>query len=117
MFRVIVCGSRSFADFALLRSTLDVLLSRRLPDVVILSGGARGADQLAERYAALRGLTVERFPAQWERFGRSAGYIRNRQMAQCADAIVAFWDGCSRGTQHMISLASKLGIPYRIIRF
>jgi len=117
MFRVVVCGSRSFADFALLRSKLDVLLSRRLPDVVILSGGCRGADALGERYARLRNLPVERFPADWARLGRSAGWHRNEVMVKQADAVVVFWDGQSRGSASVISLAKILKKPLRVVFF
>ena len=116
-FRVVVCGSRSFSDFVLLRSKLDVFLARKLPDVVILSGGCRGADALAERYAALRGLPVERFLADWARLGRSAGFHRNEVMVKQADAVVAFWDGRSRGTASVISLAKILRKPLRVVFF
>jgi len=116
-FRVVVCGSRSFGDFALLCRKLDAFLARRLPGVVILSGGCRGADALGERYAALRGLPVERFLADWARLGRSAGPARNEVMVKSADAVVAFWDGRSRGTGHVISLAKNLNKPLRVVFF
>ena len=116
-FRVVVCGSRSFSDFVLLRSKLDAFLARQLPDVVILSGGCRGADALGERYAALRGLPVERFPADWARYGRSAGFARNEVMVKQADAVVVFWDGSSRGAGSVISLAKALDKPLRVVFF
>lgn len=117
MFKVIVAGSRGFSDLQLLETKLDFLLDERLPKVEIVSGTARGADQLGERYAEDRELPVKRFPAQWHRYGRSAGYRRNVQMAEYADALVAFWDGKSRGTQHMIDVAQKYGLEIRIIRY
>jgi len=116
-FRVVVCGSRSFSDFALLRDKLDAILARKLPNVIILSGGCRGADALGERYASLRGLPIERFLADWARLGRSAGLARNEEMVKAADAVVAFWDGRSRGTGHTISVAKILNKPLRIIFF
>jgi len=118
-FRVVVCGSRSFSDFVLLRSKLDAFLSRKLAEdaVVILSGGCRGADSLGERYARLRGLPVERFLPDWARCGRSAGLARNEVMVKAADAVVAFWDGRSRGTAHVISLAKILNKPLRVVFF
>jgi hypothetical protein len=115
-FRVVVAGSRSFADFGLLCERLDVFLSQR-SEVVIVSGGARGADRLGERYAALRGLPVERFPADWARYGRSAGFRRNKAMAEQADAVVLFWDGQSPGTAQMLSLAQSRGLPVRVVLF
>ena len=115
-FRVVVAGSRSFADFGLMCSRLDVLLSQRA-EVVIISGAARGADALGEQYAALRGYPVERFPADWARFGRAAGYRRNEAMAAVADAVVVFWDGRSPGTGHMVDIARSRGLPLRVVRF
>ena len=89
-FRVIIAGTRTFADYALMAHKLDQILSRKLPDVVILSGCCRGADQLGERYAAERGLPVERYTAEWERLGKRAGPIRNQQMVDSKpDAVVA----------------------------
>lgn len=116
MFRVIVAGSRSFSDFQLAKAKLDFFLSRQ-EGIVILSGGARGADQIGERYAALRGYPVERFPAEWARFGHAAGPIRNREMAGQADAAVVFWDGISPGSRHLISVCQSRGLPLRIVRF
>jgi hypothetical protein len=113
VFRVVVCGSRPFSDYALLARPLDTALSRRVPGVVILSGGARGADRLAERYARDHGLGRERFPADWARYGRAAGPRRNEEMIATADALVAFWDGASPGTRHAITTARRRGIITR----
>ena len=112
---VIVAGSRTFDDYRLLRYKLDQILANKLPDVVIVSGGARGADTLGERYAQERGLPVKQFPADWDTYGKRAGYLRNEEMAGYADALVAFWDGSSNGTRHMIDLMQ--GKPVRVIRF
>jgi len=79
-----------------------------------VSGTARGADQLGERYAKERGYFIQRFPADWNAYGKAAGYIRNRKMAEYADALIAFWDGKSRGTLNMISLAKECGLQIRI---
>ena len=84
-------------------------------DIQIVSGTARGVDQAGERYAASRGLDCVRFPADWEKYGRRAGYLRNCQMAENADALVAFWDGQSRGTKHMIEIAKARGLAVRIV--
>jgi len=70
----------------------------------IVSGGARGVDRLGERYARQRGLPCTVFPAQWGKYGKSAGPIRNAEMAKYADYGVAVWDGESRGTAHMLKL-------------
>lgn len=116
MFRVIVAGSRGFNDYERLRDVLDKLLASKLPDVQVVSGAARGADQLGERYASEKGLGVNRMPADWDTHGRRAGYVRNEQMAEVADALVAFWDGESRGTKHMIDIATAKGMMVRVVR-
>lgn len=81
----------------------------------ILSGAARGADTLAIEYAKLRNIPCREFPAQWDRYGKRAGMIRNREMLAHADALVAFWDGRSRGTKNMVDIAKDAGIEIRII--
>ena len=118
VFRLIVAGSRDFTNYELLKQKCDSLLSlkKQTHSIVIVSGTARGADQLGERYAAERGYQVERFPADWENDGKAAGPIRNAQMAAYADALVAFWDGRSRGTKDMIERAEMRNLPVRVIR-
>ena len=117
VFRVIIAGSRGFNDYATLQATCDNILSqkRMTHTIVIISGTARGADTLGEQYAHERGYTVERFSANWQLYGKAAGPIRNRQMADNADALIAFWDGNSTGTKDMITEAKKKGMAIRII--
>ena len=118
VFRLIVAGSRDFNNYELLKQKCDSLLSQKrlTHSIVIISGTARGADRLGEQYAAERGYRVERFPADWNRDGIAAGPIRNSQMAAHADALVAFWDGKSRGTRDMIEKAKERNLPVRIVR-
>lgn len=118
-YKVIIAGTRMFADYTLLCSSCDRLLSQKglTHDIIIVSGTARGADKLGERYAKERGYNVELFPADWENKGRAAGYIRNADMADNADALIAFWDGTSHGTAHMIDIARKKNLPVRVIRY
>lgn len=118
-FKVIVAGSRDFNDYGLLRQTCDRMLSQKYQthDIVIISGTARGADTLGERYAQERGYSIEQYPADWEHEGKAAGFIRNAQMASVADALIAFWDGQSRGTAHMIELARKHELQVREVPF
>ena len=119
VFRLIVAGSRNFNNYELLKQKCDSLLSQKrlTHSIVIVSGTAKGADRLGERYAAERGYRVERFPADWDRDGIAAGPIRNSQMAAHADALVAFWDGKSRGTRDMIERAEKHNLPIRVVKF
>ena len=118
-FRVIIAGTRSFNDYELLRNSCNNLLSekQRTHTVVVISGTARGADQMGERYARERGFQLRRFPADWEQYGKSAGHIRNAKMADNADALIAFWDGESKGTKNMIDNARRKGLAVRVIQY
>lgn len=116
-YRVIVAGSRGFGKSSLLYAALDNLLSKvkENDEIVIVSGGANGADKLGEQYAKERGYKLQVYPADWDQYGKAAGPIRNKQMAENADALVAFWDGKSRGTKNMIDEAAKHGLKRRIV--
>lgn len=113
MYRIIIARGRDFNNYPVLKVSMDDLLSALFlsrEEVVIVSGTARGADKLGERYAKERGLKVHRYPADWNRqadgsYDASAGYKRNIKMAENADACVCFWDGESKGTSHMINIA------------
>jgi hypothetical protein len=90
---------------------LDWAISRsRFEISEVVSGGARGIDQLGERWARDSGVPIKTFEPNWDKFGRSAGMIRNVEMARYADALIAIWDGKSRGTRHMIEQAKKYGL-------
>lgn len=115
-FDVIIAGSRVFNDYQMLARHCDYLFSAHKPTSII-SGTARGADTLGERYAKERGIPVQRFPAQWDKYGKRAGYLRNQEMLDHADGLIAAWDGKSKGTAHMIEIAKQKGIPVRILRF
>lgn len=122
--RIIIAGSRTFTNDWLVSKTLDAYLLEQDDDVnvTIISGGARGADALGERYAAMRGFPVIRMPADWEQFDRAAGPIRNEQMAMksieggAVGVLFAFWDGVSRGTASMIRHAKAYGLEVHVIR-
>ena len=83
----------------------------------IVSGGAKGADMLGERYAAEKGYAIKRFTAEWGKYGKKAGPIRNTEMARYADALVAFYDGESRGTANMIKAAKGNNLQIRVIYY
>ena len=82
----------------------------------MLSGTARGVDQAGEKWAVSRDIPVERYPADWTYYGKQAGYRRNEQMAEKAEALIAVWDGSSRGTKHMIDTANKKGLKVFVWR-
>jgi hypothetical protein len=114
--RVLVCGSRSWADFEAI-----VAAMKPLPkwDTTIIEGCApRGADQMAERAALLFGHEVEHYPALWNVYGKRAGMVRNERMLREGrpDEVWAFWDGSSRGTANMIELAKAAGVPVKVTR-
>jgi hypothetical protein len=115
-FNVVVAGGRDFCDARLMMVKLDKLFER-VDDVCIISGGARGADKLGERYALSKGYPYIIMPADWDRYGKSAGYRRNQEMAERASACVVFWDGKSRGSKHMIDICEERDIPLRVVRY
>lgn len=127
--RVIIAGSRDFNDFSkLMNSCIEILAgitnkNDDLDKIRIVSGTAKGADQLGEQYAKIAGYDVSRFPADWDGLGKRAGYVRNAEMANFAVAdgnygvLIAFWDGKSKGTKHMIDLAEKKRLEVHIVRF
>lgn len=118
--RIIIAGSRDFTDYRRAKEKLDEIVPA-YSDAEIICGGCRGADALGERYAKENGIPIVYFPADWDKHGRAAGPIRNREMAEYAgnDAhgvLVAFWDGHSRGTMNMITTAAKHGCEiYKIL--
>ncbi len=108
--RTIIAGSRSITDYQAVLKAVDAagLLMDIIPTVV-LSGCARGVDKLGEQVAYSAGWKVELYPADWESYGKRAGYVRNKEMADNADALIAVWDG-SPGTGHMIDIARAKGL-------
>ena len=111
--KTIIAGSRSIRDMGHL---VAAILVCPWDITTVISGTATGVDTLGEEWARENGIPVERFPADWNKYGKSAGVIRNRQMAERADALVALWDGNSRGTGHMIQAAHKAGLEVMVYR-
>ncbi len=109
--RTIIAGSRSINDIALVDK---VMQSCPWPITFVLTGGARGVDQIAEQIAKVRKIHGEVYLADWEQFGKTAGFRRNVQMADDATALVAIWDGESKGTAHMIKVAKEKGLRVAI---
>lgn len=111
--KVIIAGGREITDYDFL---LKAVLDANFDITTVVSGGARGADTLGERFAAEAEVELVRFPADWDKHGRAAGPIRNAQMGDYADALIALWDGQSRGTKHMIDYATKKGLKVYVAR-
>lgn len=112
--KTIIAGSRTITDHLPVRKAIAQAQAKGLVITEVVSGGARGTDTLGEQWAYYRGIPVKRFNADWDRYGRSAGYRRNEQMARYAEALVAVWDGTSPGTRHMIELARRLGLRVHV---
>lgn len=108
--KLLIAGSRSIAEYGL----IDALLWDMVGISEIVSGCARGADQLGEAWAARNGILVRRFPADWDRFGRAAGFYRNADMAAYCDCGMILWDGMSVGTVDMIDKLRRAGKPYEV---
>lgn len=101
---------RLFADYA------DEYLMP-VKDLVIVSGAAPGADTLGEDWAVVNWVPIKQYPADWDKIGRAAGVLRNQEMADNADALVAFWNGKSTGTKDMITRAMKKGLEVHVYRY
>lgn len=118
-FKVVIAGSRGFSNYKLLKETCDKYLreKKKTHNVVVISGHARGADSLGEKYASDEDLDLEIYPADWKKYGKSAGFMRNEQMADIADAVIAFWNGESHGTKHMIDIAEEKGLNVKVVNY
>ena len=115
-YRVVIAGCRNYNNYAEAKGFIDRCLSRirKENEIIIVSGGCSGADMLGERYAKENGFKVECYPANWDKFGRSAGPKRNEEMAKIADFVICFWDNISLGTKSMISFAKRYEKPIKI---
>ncbi len=120
-YKVVVAGGRDFDNYEFLSSKLDDIFES-IPDfkehqITIVSGMAKGADTLSIRYADEHKLTKILFPANWKKYPRIAGFLRNEDMLNIATHLIAFWDNKSSGTKHMIEIAQKKGIPVWIFNY
>ena len=114
--KLAIVGGRDFSDYPYLTSKIDEL-RQKYTVTEIVSGGAKGADSLGERYAKENHIPTKIFPAQWDVYGRSAGYKRNVLIVEECDMVAAFWDGCSKGTKLTIDIARAQGKTVLIFKF
>lgn len=112
--RVVIAGTRNYSDYEMAKRHINDCLVMG-EDTVIVSGGCNGADKLGERYAEEHDLLIERHPANWQKYGKRAGIVRNKEMAETADLVICFWDGKSKGTKHMIECAKRLNKTVKVI--
>lgn len=111
--KVIIAGSRTLEGVGLIEEAVTL---SNFAVTTVISGGARGIDFSAVLWARLKSLPIELYPADWATHGKLAGRIRNAQMALKADALIAVWDGYSRGTKHMIDTMKGLEKPTFTLR-
>ena len=122
---ICINGSRGFNDYNFFKEVIVKLIDvnqvhfdeelKANKTLRIIVGGAQGADTLAERWARESGLNYQVFPANWKKYGKSAGYKRNVQMIDVSDELISFWDGESKGTKHTIDYARSKLVPVTIV--
>lgn len=105
--KTIIAGSRDATNYV---SLIKAVKDSGFTISTVVSGGARGADKLGEQYAKRNNIPLQIYRANWDAYGKRAGHIRNRQMAECSEALIALWDGKSKGTQNMINTAKELNL-------
>ncbi len=113
-----MAGGRNFNDYDFFCKALDSYLEthHQGKTLVFISGRAwKGADAMVIRWCRMRGYPWVEYPANWEKFGRSAGYVRNTEMAKVGNFLLAFWDGMSKGTGHMVNIATRLGLAVNTV--
>jgi hypothetical protein len=111
--RIGIIGSREFNDYELVKSVMSDYQNVE----VIVSGGARGADTLGERWASENGVKTLIFKPDWDKYGKSAGFIRNKDIVRNSDLIIAFWDGQSKGTKSSIDLCENYKVKVKVIKY
>jgi hypothetical protein len=110
--KIAVVGSRGFNDFEKLEKELN-----KYEIDEIISGGAKGADALSEKYAKKHNIPIKIFKPDWRKYKRGAGLVRNKQIVENADVVIAFWDGASKGTKFTIDYAKKPNKMVVIVEF
>jgi len=114
--RIVIAGCRDYTDYDEAKKFLETSVINQENETawILLTGKCRGADRLGERFARENGWEIEEYPAAWEKYGRAAGPIRNREMIDACDVVVCFWDGKSKGTASLIAYARKAQKPLNI---
>lgn len=115
--KILICGSRTAVKYKELKELVQSFIVLDGEEVTLISGGAKGADAMAEKVAEELGLKIRVVKAEWDRYGKSAGIVRNLEMIRMApDLVIACWDGQSKGTKHTVKTAKQKGISVKIIQ-
>ena len=109
--KIVIGGCRYYENYEEAKIFIDFCLEQIGDEsrVTVISGGSSGADAIGECYASEKGFAVERYSAEWKRYGRAAGPLRNKEMIKACDLVICFWDGRSKGTGNLIDGAKKEG--------
>ena len=123
--KLLVCGSRTIRDTTYIqgptqwaKNQIEAYWYYNLAcydELVMIEGAAKGIDTIAKEYAQENDWKIEEYPAEWDKYGKSAGYIRNEIMVKAADEVLILWDGESKGTKHDIDLCEKYNKPYKVL--
>ena len=114
--KLIINGGRNFDNYELAKQEFDkICIQQNILEIV--SGGARGADKIGERLANEYNIPLKKFIPDWNGLGKKAGYVRNREMGDYADALLSFWDGESKGTKGMIEYAERKNLFVKVVRY
>ncbi len=111
--KTIIAGSRGITQ---LRFVEEAVAESGLTITEVVSGTARGVDKLGEEWALQHSIPIKRFPADWDFYGKAAGYVRNAHMAEYGEALIALWDGVSKGTKNMIDIAKEKGLKVYVFK-
>lgn len=119
MYKLIIAGGRDFSDYEKMKGEVrSFIVEHEIKNTpMIISGNANGADKLGERLAIEERMALQIFPADWGRYGRGAGHVRNSKMAKEANGCIVFWDGKSKGTKSMIEKATKKGLDLKVVLY
>jgi len=114
--KIIIAGSRTIINKEAINKAINRGMNKIVPsdkrhEITVISGGARGVDLAGEDWAKIFEYPCRRYNANWNRYGKRAGYLRNVEMANNADALIIIWDGVSKGTKHMMDIANEKKLP------
>lgn len=110
MIKIGIIGSRSINDFTLIENKVNIIIKNKdleYNNIIIVSGGAKGVDSLAEMFAKKFNIATEIYIPDWKKYGRSAGMIRNGDIVKNSDIVIVFWDGVSKGSLYTIEKCKK----------